>query len=197
MSYRMKIKVRQTVLICTLFFMGVVSYAQETTQSSQSYFPKGSLSLRTNIATWAMLMPNVGAEYKTSDNIGLLVEGTFARWNLSSTDKYWHIWNVAPQIRYYAESDKASYLGGQYTMGEYNLTGKQGCYLGGGLTLGHQFYCGYNILVDLGVSLGYLHLYDTEEYTRKNNVNIRTKDKYSHGYWGPIGASITFVWKIN
>lgn len=191
------VKAYKTVLLCSLFFVGVATYAQQTDQSVRTYFPKGSLSLRTNVVPWLMLMPNAGFEYKASDNIGLIVDGTFARWSLDTANKYWHLWNVAPQVRYYMGKPKYNYVGLQYMMGEYNLTGTQGSYLGGGLTLGHQFDCGYNLLVDVGFSLGYLYLYDTEEYTRKNEINVRTKDKYSHGYWGPTGASITLVWKIN
>lgn len=178
-------------------FLCISVYAQQSEQPSQTLFKKGSLSLRTNTIPWLMLAPNLGIEYKASDNIGLIVDGAFAQWSLNSTNKYWHLWNVAPQARYYAGELKYNYLGLQYTMGEYNLTGKQGSYLGGALTLGHQFYCGHNLLVDVGLSLGYLYLYDTEEYAHKNGINIRTKDKYSHGYWGPTSASITFVWKIN
>ncbi|MBK5720795.1 DUF3575 domain-containing protein [Dysgonomonas sp. Marseille-P4677] len=190
-------KMNKTVLLCILFFMSIAVYAQQPERSSQTYFEKGSLSLRSNAVPWLMLMPNAGFEYKPSDNIGLIVDGAFAHWSLNTTNKYWHLWNVAPQVRYYIGELKDNYLGLQYMMGSYNLTGKQGSYMGGGLTLGHQFDCGQNLLVDVGISLGYLYLYDTEEYTRKNNVNVRTKDKYSHGYWGPTSASITFVWKIN
>lgn len=188
---------KKTILFCILLFAGLEIYAQQANQTSQTHFEKGSLALRTNTIPWLMLIPNVGFEYKASDNIGLIVDGAFSHWSLNITNKYWHLWNVAPQVRYYIGEPKYNYLGFQYTMGEYSLTGTQGSYLGGGLTLGRQFDCGHNLLVDVGLSLGYLYLYDTEEYTRKNGINIRTKDKYSHGYWGPTSASITFVWKIN
>lgn len=192
-----QMKANKTVIFCILFFVSIVTYAQQSKQYSQTYFKKGSLSLRTNAVPWLMLMPNAGFEYKASNNIGLIVDGAFARWNLETANKYWHVWHVAPQARYYIGDPKYNYLGLQYMMGEYNLTGTQGSYMGGGLTLGHQFDCGHNLLVDVGFSLGYLYLYNTEEYTHKNGMNVRTKDKYSHGYWGPTGASITFVWKIN
>lgn len=192
-----QMRANKTVIFCILFFVSIVTYAQQSEQSLQTYFKKGSLNLRTNTIPWLMLTPNLGIEYKASDNIGLIVDGAFAQWSLNSANKYWHLWNVAPQARYYIGELKYNYLGLQYMIGEYNLTGTQGSYLGGGVTLGHQFDCGHNLLVDVGLSLGYLYLYDTEEYTRKNGMNVRTKDKYSRGYWGPTSASITFVWKIN
>lgn len=190
-------KSKRIVFLYILFYVCITSYAQEIKQSTLPYSPKGSFSLRTNTMPWLLLVPNTGFEYKASDNIGLIVDGAFSHWSLNTTNKYWHIWNVAPQIRYYTGSLKSTYVGGQYTMGDYNLTGKQGSYMGGGMTVGHQFYCGHNLFVDLGLSLGYLYLYDKEEYTRINNTNIRNGVKTSNGYWGPIGLNIIFVWKIN
>lgn len=188
---------QRSIILSLLFLLCITMDAQETRNTSQTYFSEGGFSLRTNTLPWLMLVPNAGFEYKVSDNIGLIFDGAFARWSLETSNKYWNIWNIAPQARYYMGKLKDNYVGAQYTMGEYNLTGTQGNYLGGGLTFGHQFDCGYNLLVDLGLSIGYLYLKDIEEYTRKDGVNISTRDKYSHGYWGPTGASITFVWKIN
>lgn len=166
-------------------------------QEAPTYFPKGSFSLRTNTVSWLMLTPSLGAEYKATDNLGLLVDGAWSHWNLDSQNKYWRLWNVAPQVRYYFGEAKYNYIGAQYTMGEYNLTGYQGKYMGGGLILGHQFYCSKNLMVDLGLALGYLYLHDKEEYTRIDGHDYRTKSKSSHGYWGPTGLTISFVWKIN
>lgn len=190
-------KTSKTVLLYILFFTGILSHAQEVKQSPPTYFPKGSLILRTNSLSWLMLKPGLGLEYKVSDNIGLIVDGAFSRRGRSVNDKYWHFCDLAPQVRYYAGEFKYNYLGVQYTMGEYNMTEIQGNYLGGGLTFGHQFDYGHNLSVDVGLSVGYLYLYDTEKYIRTSGGNIRTRDKYSHGYWGLTGASITLVWKIN
>jgi len=190
-------KITKNVLLTALLFMSIISYAQEINPPNPTFSPKGSLSLRTNTIPWLLLVPNVGFEYKISDNAGLIMDGAFAHWSLNTTNKYWHMWNVAPQIRYYTGSLKNTYIGGQYTMGDYNLTGNQGSYLGGGLTIGHQFECGRNLFVDLGLSLGYLYLYDKEEYNRIDGANVRSGMKTSNGYWGPTGLSVTFVWKIN
>lgn len=190
-------KTRLLFILFFLFFAASSSYGQDRTADEASYFPKGSLSLRSNILTWALLTPSVGVEYKTSDRIGLIAEGAWSHWNLNSTNKYWRMWNVSPQVRYYTGKLKDSYIGAQYTMGEYNLLRRQGKYMGGGLSLGHQFYCGKNLMVDLGVSLGYLHLYDKEKYQRIGGVDYRDGKKTANGYWGPTSISMTFVWKIN
>lgn len=189
---------KQKALILFLgFFYFALAYGQNNTESLPTYSPKGSLSLRTNVIPWLALMPNVGVEYKVTDEFGILVDGGWAHWNLNTTNKYWRMWDVAPQARYYFGSFKYNYIGAQYTMGEYNLSGRQGKYMGGGLTLGHQFYAGKNLMVDLGISLGYLHLYDKEKYQRINGEDYRDGKKTANGYWGPTGLSMTFVWKIN
>jgi len=190
-------KQKGTILIFLLLLCFSISYAQKNTDESGTYFPQGSLSLRTNTISWLLLTPNLGAEYKATDNIGLLIEGSYAHWKLKTRNRYWHVWNIAPQVRYYTGSMKDNYIGLQYTMGEYNFVGDQGKYMGGGLTLGHQFYCGHNLMVDLGLSLGYLYLHDKEEYNRIDGHDYRMKGKTSNGYWGPTGVSISFVWKIN
>lgn len=187
-------------LILFAFILAILTssiQAQETNPEAPSYFPKGSLGLRTNTVSWVLLTPNLGIEYKVSDNLGLLVDGGWAHWNLKSRNRYWRVWNIEPQIRTYFGSDKNNYIGAQYTMGEYNLLGDQAKYMGGGLTLGHQFYCGKNLMVDLGLSLGYLYLHDKEKYERIDGHNYRTTSKSSHGYWGPTGLTVSFVWKIN
>ena len=190
---------KKQLIILMLFLTGVAAcmHAQEGYTQEATYFPKGSLSIRTNIPLWLLLTPSLGLEYKASDNLGLLVDGAWSHWDLGTQNKYWRIWNVAPQVRRYFGEAKYNYIGVQYTMGEYNLTGSQGKYMGGGLTLGHQFDCGKNLLVDMGISLGYLYLHDKEEYERIGGHDYRTKPKSSHGYWGPTGLSVSLVWKIN
>lgn len=186
---------KKQLIVLVFLLTGITTCIQA--QEEPTYFPKGSLSLRTNTVSWLMLTPNLGIEYKASDNIGLLVDGGWAHWKLNTQNKYWHLWNVAPQMRYYFGNLKDSYLGAQYTMGEYNLTGYQGKYMGGGLTLGHQFYLSKNLMADLGLSLGYLYLHDKEEYQRIAGHDYRATPKSSHGYWGPTGLTVSFVWKIN
>lgn len=190
-------KLKETLLILLLSLCFSLLSAQENTKTLNTYFPKGSLSLRTNTVSWLMLTPSLEVEYKPSDNLGLLVDGAWSHWKLNTQNKYWHMWNAAPQVRYYTGALKNNYIGVQYTMGEYNLTGYQGKYMGGGFTLGHQFYLAKNLMVDLGLSLGYLYLHDKEEYQRIDGHDYRTTPKSSNGYWGPTGLNVSFVWKIN
>jgi len=188
---------RKQLIFMFFLVLPFVAYGQHSSETLPTYSSKGSLSLRSNLTSWLLLTPNMGIEYKATDNIGLIAEGGWAHWNLKTQNKYWRVWNVAPQVRYYTGSLKDNYIGLQYTMGEYNLIGDQGKYMGGGFTFGHQFYCGKNLMVDLGLSLGYLYLHNKEEYERINGHDYRNGIKTSNGYWGPTGVNVTFVWRIN
>jgi hypothetical protein len=188
---------KRKFILFSLLLSFLFCYGQSIEESVPTFSEKGSLSVRTNVLSWLVLTPSIGLEYKATDHIGLLVDGGWTHWNLNTQNKYWRLWNVAPQVRYYFGQAKYNYIGAQYTMGEYNLTGYQGKYMGGGLTLGHQFDCGKNLMVDLGISLGYLYLHDKEEYQRIDGHDYRTIPKSSHGYWGPTGLTVSFVWKIN
>lgn len=189
----MKLKI---TLLC-LFSCTLLHAQSQKNPPEADYSSKGSISLRSNVVPWMILMPNAGIEYKPSNQVGFIVDGGWMRWSMNTADKYWHMWNVAPQVRYYAGESKYNYIGTQYTMGEYNFEGSQGKYLGGGLTLGHQFYVSKNLMVDLGFSMGYLHLYNKEEYNHIDGHDYRRGKKTSRGYWGPTGLSLTFVWKVN
>lgn len=192
---------RKLLIPALLLILSVYSYGQSNTEPLPSYFPKGSLSLRTNVAYWAILTPNLGIEYRFSDNYSLLADGTWSHWDWKNDSRRWRNWSVNPQIRRYLGSGKDSYVGLAYNVGEYNLnlsgTGKQANFMGGSLTLGHQFYAGKNLLVDIGFSGGYLHIYNKDKYEHINGVDVYIYKGRSHGYWGLTGFNISFVWKIN
>lgn len=180
-----------------LFFLCLLSVSLSAQEQLSESFPKGSLNLRTNVVPWLTLMPNVGVEYKIKDRVGLLIDGGWMHWNFDTRDKYWRAWNISPQVRYYTGANGDSYIGAKFIVGEYNLLGEQANFQGGGLSLGHQFYCGKNLSVDIGIALGYARMYNREKYERVEYKNKFLGKKPSRNYWGPIGANITFVWRIN
>lgn len=191
----MKIKLYTLLLAIGLICQS--SFSQ--TPEQETYFPKGSLSIRTNMVSWLALTPSLGVEYKPSDNIGILFDGAFSHWGADHSKFIWRLWNIAPQVRTYLGKDKCNYIGLQYSMGEYNLQQRQGKYMGGGIVLGHQFYQTERFLVDVGITFGYYYISSKEKYRYcyDGGVNYRVNCKTSNGYWGPTSASISFVWKVN
>ncbi len=160
-------------------------------------FSKGSVSLRTHVLPWTFLIANAGVEYKPTESVGLLVDGAFTHFDAGKNKLFWRLWHVSPQLRLYTGAQKAFYGGAAYIIGEYNYSGRQGNYQGGGLALGKQWYCNKNLLVDTGITLGYLHLYNREKYMSVENTYYRQESLKERNYWGPVGATIALVWKIN
>lgn len=189
---------RKQIFICCALLVGFLSlYGQSRPEPLPTYFPKGSVNVRVNTLTGLVLTPSLGVEYKTSDRVGVLVDGGWARWSLDTPNKYWRIWYVAPQARYYAGRSVDTYLGVQGVMGEYNVKGRQGKYTGGSFTFGRQFTLSKRVLVDLGLSLGGLHFYDREKYRRVDSTDYLEVPLPSTSYWGPTSLTMAFVWNIN
>lgn len=185
-------------LVCLFFTTCFLSNAQRACYSvAHTYSSESSISLRSNLASWLILTPSIGAEYKSTDRLGLILDTSWIQLDLENTKyKYWRMWNVSPQLRYYLGRNLNYYMGAQYSVGGYNVSGKLGNYMGGGLTTGHQFYIGRNLLFDLGVSLGYLNFYNTIRFKRIEGVNYQVSEKYSSSHYGLTGVSMSLVWKI-
>lgn len=188
---------KRQILLFVFLFAFLYSHGQTGTGSLPTYFPKGSVNVRVNTISWLVLTPSLGVEYKTSDRVGVLVDGGWSRWSLDTPNKYWRIWYVAPQARYYAGRSVDTYLGVQGVMGEYNVKGRQGSYAGGSLTFGRQFTLSKRVLVDLGLSVGGLHFYKREKYRRVDGTDYLEEPLASTTYWGPTSLTMAFVWKIN
>lgn len=183
-----------------LFFACFIYVLQASAQSEDvTFFPEKSISLRSNIAFWMIATPNVGVEYKLTERVGIIVDGAYAPWSWKSDreKKYSRLWNLSPQVRYYALTDKSTYLGLQGNIGEYNLWKEQGNHNGISIALGHQFPLSNNLLFDMGFSLGYLHRYNIEKYEWNGSENKLTSREKSKNYFGPTALSLSLVWKIN
>lgn len=178
--------------------LGVNSYAQESPKEVNS-FPSKTLSISTNIPTWLLGIPSLGISYKTSDRTEFLVDGSYSHWNFKrkGMPNYWRSWNVSPQVRRYVNADRTAYLGLQYSIGEYNISNQQGKYMGGGVSFGQQYYLAKNMLIDLGLTLGYLRFSDRASYTYSNDVFYINSLKKNSNYWGPTSLTVKLIKKIN
>lgn len=184
-----------------VFFLSLLvlnTHAQEVSSEPNSFSAK-SLNLRTNIPTWLMGVPSLGVSYKTSDKVEIIVDGAFSPWKYTRNGytHYWKVSNISPEVRTYVNKDRSTYLGAQFSIGQYNISSQQGKYLGGGLTVGKQYYAGKNLLIDLGLTLGYLRFSDRASYTYHNNAFYTNRVKEDSNYWGPTSLSIKLSRKIN
>ncbi|MCI0922089.1 DUF3575 domain-containing protein [Sphingobacterium rhinopitheci] len=190
----LKIKVTFLMLLCIL-----TSRGQDDSLLQANHFSAGSISIQTNISTWLLGVPSLGISYKPSDRLEVMLDGAFSHWKYTKNGLpyYWRNWNISPQVRTYINADKSTYLGLQYSMGQSILSRQLSKYKGGGITIGKQYYAGKKLLIDLGISFGYLKLTDRFSYTYSNNVYYKNRSKEDLNYWGPTALSIRLSRKVN
>lgn len=194
--YELSVKTYTIFLFIIIF--SFKCYAQDEQTFSNS-FSSNSLTFRTNIPTWFLAVPSIGVAYKISDHLEIATDAAISTWNFKRAGRsnFWRNWNVSPQVRTFINSDRSTYLGIQYSVGQYNISKEQGNYTGGGLTIGKQYYAGKKMLIDLGVTLGYLKLTEREKYIEEDNLFYRIERRSNHYYWGPTALSIRLSRKVN
>lgn len=156
-------------------------------------------SLRTNLLYWAMATPNLGVEWKPSNNFGILINGAWSHWIWNSDGKHHRTWLVQPEIRWYLGESKHWFLGIEGHKGEFNFkfndTGYQGDVLGGGLTGGYRLLLSKSFDMDFLLGLGCTQLkYDT--YYRSNDVMVHKESGLEKNVFGLTQAGVSLIWKI-
>lgn len=157
-----------------------------------------SLSLRANLLRWVTLTPDLGLEWRINKSWGIAVNGSWTSWSWNDKDRRYALWEVAPEVRWYLGGSKAWHVGAMFKTGEFNYklsdTGKQGDLVGGGITGGYQLRLTDALSLDFSLGLGYLNA-DYEKYEVINGVRVR-RGTETKGWWGPINAGVTLVWKL-
>ena len=169
--------------------------------SSRSVIPsaaEGSVSLRANLLRWATLTPDLGIEWRISQSVGIMVNGSWTSWTWNDNACRYALWEVMPEVRWYLGEKKAWYVGAMFKAGEFNYklsgTGKQGDLMGGGITGGYQLRLNKALNLDFNLGLGYLNA-DFEKYEVIDGVRVRRGNE-TKDWWGPINAGVTLVWKL-
>ncbi len=156
-------------------------------------------SLRTNLLYWAAATPNIGAEWRISDRVGLLADGAWSHWTWQDGERRYFLWAVQPELRLYPFTCQRWYLGGEFHAGSLNLktgdTGRQGDFMGGGLTAGYKFRMTRSLDLDLGLGLGATR-WNYDEYYQAWDHNVRGEQNLSKTCWGITKANVTLCWKI-
>ncbi len=163
-------------------------------EDSDSY----TFSLRANLLRWATLTPDLGLEWRINPSWGILVNGSWTSWSWNDKDRRYALWEVMPEVRYYLGEKKAWYVGAMFKAGQFNYkfsgTGRQGDFLGVGITGGYQLLLTEAFSMDFSLALGYLNA-DYEKYEVVDGVRVRCAVG-TKNWWGPINAGVTLVWKL-
>ncbi len=157
-----------------------------------------NFAIRANLLRWATLTPDLGVEWRISNSVGFVVNGTYTTWCWNEKHRKYALWEVAPEVRWYLGKARRGYVGAMYKTGTFNYkfshVGKQGNIMGGGITGGYQLAVGKAFMFDFTLALGWLDV-DKENYTVKDNRRI-FQDEKSTNWWGPIDVGVTLVWNV-
>ncbi|GAB6013535.1 DUF3575 domain-containing protein [Viscerimonas tarda] len=159
----------------------------------------GKFSIRTNLLYWLAATPNLGVEWKPSNNMGVLVNGLWSHWIWSGEDNHHRTWMVQPEIRYYLGESKRWFIGAEGHIVEFNFkfkdTGYQGDAIGGGLTGGYKLRLSEVFDLDFSLGLGYTQLkYDT--YYRSREVMVLKEGGLKKNVFAPTQLGVSLIWKI-
>ena len=155
-------------------------------------------SLRTNLLGLATLTPDIGLEWRVSDDWAVLVDGGYTSWSWNGKERRYALWEVTPQVRRYIGSGKRGYVGAMFKAGSFNYkfggTGRQGDIIGGGIVGGYRLSLGRTLAIDFSLGLGCLRA-DYEKYEVVRGVRIYRGD--GDCIWcGPASAGVTLVWTV-
>lgn len=163
-------------------------------------------ALRTNLLYDALLMPNLGLEWRVNENWGVKFDAGGSSWG-SETGKVQKLWFVNPEVRYYMGNARRFYVGVGGNYAKYNIykgvpgsliskdTGYQGSMWNAGATVGYQLPLGRSFALDFNLGLGYNSFsYDTFELIGDTRV-YKDRDQ-SKNFFGATQAGISLVWKF-
>lgn len=155
------------------------------------------VGIKTNALYWAMLSPNLGAEFRLSRHVTFNLEATA---NPFSKGKYkTHFVNFCPEVRYWfsGRPQARHFVGIAATGSIYSLRLKEtfhsGDAFGGGLTYGYAFVLGRRWSLETTVGLGLLRCRD-KKY--RSGEPIPDSPNNSCTLPAPIKAGVTFTYLI-
>lgn len=152
------------------------------------------LSLSTNALMWVTAIPNIDVRFQY-DKFSAVGSFGFASWNMPN-QKFWWITSLGGELHY--DIIPNLYVGAMYNWFNYNIkfgvTGNQGITQSVGAVVGYKLPIGRKLALDFGLGLGYA-LVDNERYHEEGTTFVRDKNR-KFGYWGPIKAQVSLVWRI-
>ena len=163
------------------------------------------LNLRTNLLYNAMLVPNLGLEYRTN-RIDVKLDAGGGYWG-DEHGKVQKLWFVNPELRYYMDNARRFYVGAGGNYSKYNIykgmvgglfsddTGYQGSMWNTGATAGYQLPLGHSFALDFNLGLGYNSAsYDT--FNVVNQTRVYKERDQSKNFFGPTQAGVSLIWKL-
>lgn len=160
-------------------------------------------ALKTNMLGYAVLMPNIEAEWKFAERWSLALEVQGAWWSKSSPRKVYRLAMVTPEVRFWAINHSqwhGLYVGAFGGLGLYDLhrsmnkRGHEGEGVMAGLSVGYMWPISKHLSLDAGVGFGYMRARD-KVYTPLGGHFLYQYTK-NVDYVGPLRLKLSLVWRI-
>lgn len=159
---------------------------------------KPFVNVRTNLLQWAMLTPNVGAEYGFNNRWSVLLDLNWTHWNWKNGDRRYRLWSVAPSVRYHIDSHwyaGVGYQGGQFGF-KFGENGRQGGFHSLALKGGYLLKLNKALSLDFGLGLGYVRA-SYDKYQRIDGCDVVIEKGLKKNYFGPTSVDVTLIWSIS
>ncbi len=158
------------------------------------------VALRTNLIYDALLVPNIGIEYRFADRWSAAVDYMHAWWSRDAKHRYWRCYGGEATVRrYFGDRPFAGHHVGLYASAltyDFEFSGRgwqcDGFGFGGGFEYGYSLPVGRRLALDFSVGVGYFGS-RYKEYTPVDECYVWLSTRRQH-WFGPTRAGISLVW---
>lgn len=161
-------------------------------------------SVKTNLAYWGTSTPNLAVEFGLGRRTSLEIAGGY-NWFAFNDDKKLKHYLVQPEFRYwFCERFVGTFIGIHAHGGEFNVGGirpfttiknnrYEGWFLGGGISIGHQWLLGKRWGLEAEVGAGYAYI----DYDKFRCGKCQPKiDRGKKHYFGPTRLNLSLVYYL-
>ncbi len=183
---------------------GIVTHGAESAQLSSAETPsvlrEPRWALKTNLLYDALLIPNIGIEYRFARRWSASVDYMHAWWSCDEKHRYWRCYGGEVLVRrYFGDRPFAGHHVGLYGMAltydfEFGGKGRQsdGFGYGGGVEYGYSLPVGRRLNIDFSIGLGYFGG-RYKEYVPMDGCYVWQSTRRQH-WFGPTRAEVSLVW---
>lgn len=168
--------------------------------------PHDQLILKTNTIGWAMLISNVGVEYKHRSGVAFHLPIYFSAMNYFTRTLKFRTFAVLPEVRYYFPQFEGFFAGAHFGLAWYNVAfdklwryqdhGRNTPAIGGGINVGYKMPLGkskrWGMEFSLGAGVYKLH-YD--KFINETNGKLAYDEKRT--FFGIDNAAVSFTYTFD
>ena len=178
-----------------------ITPAETVVPEKQGYSWENSRwSVKTNIPAWALVVPNLAAEYRFAVHWSVDVPLYYSCWTTARTYRFRTL-AVQPSVRYWLKPEwKGHFFGVHLTAGQFNISVDKntryqdvnGMY-GVGIDYGYALKFTEHWGMEFNIGAGYIYTKYNSYYNIRNGACFDTSVK---NYWGVTRCGISLIYRI-